>query len=193
MSDTQIYKIDRPLPLRVLVAQAIPNLKWIHNGLGLLQAYISEPELRVHIWHPSLITSQAQYGKIHDHRFDLVSSVLLGTVYHTERILIPNDKGSWILKIIDGSANNIPPTLYDMQSISFEITEGNYYTYPKGLFHSAEASDLAITLCEKHNFEPEKPVIGAIRINETVQHPTILGPWNHLLLLAQKELMKKCT
>jgi hypothetical protein len=193
MSATQIYKIDRPLPLRARVAQAIPNLKWTHNGLGLLQAVLSEPELRIHIWHPSLITSQAQFGKIHDHRFDLVSSVLLGTIYHTERLLIPNDKGKWVLKIIDGSINTLPSIRYNIQDTTFAITEGNYYTYPKGLFHSAETTSLAITLCEKHNFEPEKPVIGAIRVSKLRMAPTIIAPWDHLLIEAQNELMKKCT
>jgi hypothetical protein len=67
---------------------------------------------------------------------------------------------------IDGSINTVPNVKYDMENKSFSIEEGNYYTYPKGLFHSVYTTELAVTLCEKHDFEKNKPVIGAKNLDE---------------------------
>jgi hypothetical protein len=57
------------------------------------------------------------------------------------------------------------PHRYSMQTSSVEVPSGNYYTYPKALFHSVVTTDLAVTLCEKHNFEPEKPVLGVLPVS----------------------------
>lgn len=191
MPVTSVHKIDRLNLLQVLVAEAIPSLHWRHNGLGLLQGFIREPELRVHVWHPSLITKQAQYSKIHDHRFNLVSSVLLGTIYHTEQELVPNTTGKWQICVIDGSPK--PSTQrYDIKSNIFAIAEGSYYTYPKGLFHSAHSVDLAVSLCEKHEFEPEKPVLGAIcsqQLSSQLVHKVEQLTHNEILSQARSQLL----
>src|SRR4051812_39653073 len=64
-----------------------PSLKWRHAGFGALQAYIregDERELRVHIWHQSLIKDGIEEsGLCHDHRFDMRSSVLVGRIIQT--------------------------------------------------------------------------------------------------------------
>lgn len=46
------------LALRAAVRAAFPSLSWRHHGIGVLQAYLVEdadPEVRVHVWHPSLV------------------------------------------------------------------------------------------------------------------------------------------
>jgi hypothetical protein len=55
-------------------------LAWRHHGLGMLQAEFSEA-LRIHIWHPRLVSSGMAWPRCgHDHRFDIASAVILGTV-----------------------------------------------------------------------------------------------------------------
>lgn len=68
------------------VAALLPHLDWRENGLGVLQAYLIEGptrEIRVHVWSPLLERPGMRgNGNIHDHRFDMVSRVLVGAVNH---------------------------------------------------------------------------------------------------------------
>ena len=55
-------------------------LVWRHHGLGMLQAEFSE-ELRVHVWHPSLVVPGMAWPRcVHDHRFDITSAVITGEI-----------------------------------------------------------------------------------------------------------------
>jgi hypothetical protein len=55
-------------------------LRWRHHGLGMLQAELSE-SLRVHVWHPSLVSPAMAWPRcVHDHRFDIDSVVVVGAV-----------------------------------------------------------------------------------------------------------------
>ncbi len=55
-------------------------LRWRHHGLGMLQAELSE-SLRVHVWHPSLVSPGMVWPRcVHDHRFDIGSVVVVGAV-----------------------------------------------------------------------------------------------------------------
>lgn len=81
--------------LRTLLAGLLTHLTWRHHGIGVLQAYVrehQEPEMRVHIWHPSLVRKGIRdHGDAHDHRFDLESTVLVGNLYET--LYIPASTG----------------------------------------------------------------------------------------------------
>src|SRR5690348_2835579 len=82
-----------------LIVGLWPHLSWRHAGFGALQAYIregGERELRVHLWHPSLIKPGIEEsGLCHDHRFYMRSSVLAGAILQTEFRLEPDSKGYW--------------------------------------------------------------------------------------------------
>jgi hypothetical protein len=72
------------------------DLHWRHHGLGMLQAELSE-ELRVHIWHPKLVSEGMVWPRcVHDHRFDITSAVVLGEV-----IDVP-------YKVVEGPGRNTP-------------------------------------------------------------------------------------
>lgn len=82
--------------------QRAPLDVWRHAGIGALQAYIREgdrDELRVHVWHPSLVAPGIRAsGDVHDHRFDLESHVLVGAIDHVEyeaTALVPAEGGGW--------------------------------------------------------------------------------------------------
>lgn len=146
-----------------------PQLKWRHAGFGALQAYIREGdtnELRVHIWHPSLIKDGIkESGLCHDHRFNMRSSVLAGRIIQTEFSLSPDPGGEWeTLHVLHareamargGSFHHDPvPTgdYFHRTPILFEIGEGAGYTFDKFSFHETRAEDITVTLVEKSDQE----------------------------------------
>lgn len=57
-----------------------PGVRWRHHGVGMLQLYLT-PSHRLHVWHESLLAPGiTESGAIHDHRFDLHSTVLAGSI-----------------------------------------------------------------------------------------------------------------
>src|SRR6187399_838870 len=80
-----------------LLVSIWPHLKWRHAGFGALQAYLREGdarELRVHVWHSSLIKAGIEEsGLCHDHRFAMRSSVLAGKIIQTDFHLEPDPDG----------------------------------------------------------------------------------------------------
>lgn len=80
-----------------------PLLRWRHHKIGVLQAYVVEGkryydmETRIHVWHPSLALADEDSGRMHDHRFDLRSYVLLGAIHDTEIKTIPAGSSRGVL------------------------------------------------------------------------------------------------
>lgn len=148
---------------KALLRDRFPSLKWRHHGIGVLQAYISEhtePEVRVHVWDPKLVRPGIlESGAIHDHRFDLESTVLLGsiieTVYSTVR---DNDNGAWEVffvenarsageqKGFDGACHSMRARVRADRVVRMHHA-GSSYTLRRGVFHRTEIDDLAITVC----------------------------------------------
>lgn len=170
--------------LRTSVAAAMPHLSWRHNGLGVLQAYLSEgatDELRVHVWHPDLERPGIRYsGKIHDHRFDLRSTVLLGSIGHIEYRLIPHPDGHWTTHEVvnarkavaeggsfDGKVSGTGD-FFNARTMPWTFRERDVYLYPKGCFHESHVNGLCVTLVRKMNQEERKARILAPRGHEVV-------------------------
>lgn len=61
------------------------RLEWRHHGTGMLQAYLPGwPDQRVHVWDRRLlIPGLIQSGAMHNHRFRLLSRVLVGGLTNT--------------------------------------------------------------------------------------------------------------
>lgn len=146
-----------------------PQLKWRHAGFGALQAYIREDatqELRVHVWHPSLVKAGIEEsGLCHDHRFHMRSSVLAGKIIQTEFRLEPNSEGDWeTLRVLHareamargGSFHHDPmPTgdYFYRTPVVFEVEAGAGYTFDKFAFHETRAEGTTVTLVEKSDQE----------------------------------------
>lgn len=156
-----------------------PQLKWRHAGFGALQAYIREGsanELRVHIWHPSLIkVGIEESGLCHDHRFAMRSSVLVGRIIQTEFDLQPHHLGDWeTLEVLHareamargGSFHHDPiPTgnFYRRIPAFYEVGAGKGYIFDKFAFHETRAEGVTITLVEKSDQEDVRARILAPR------------------------------
>lgn len=150
---------------RDLLLALWPSLRWRHAGFGALQAYVREGdanELRAHLWHPSLIKSGIkESGLCHDHRFQMRSSVIVGTIIQTEFEIKPNAGGGWeTLRVLHareamargGSFHHAPmPTgdFFDRIPTVYEVAAGHGYTFDKFAFHETRAQGVTITLVEK--------------------------------------------
>ncbi len=159
---------DRQDDARMLI-DIWPTLKWRHAGFGALQAYLREnekTEIRVHLWHDSLIKEGITHnGLCHNHRFDMKSFVINGKIIQTEFKLIPSQNGDWetlsILHareaIAKGGGENhhpIPTGNYFYRSpIVFTIKHGEGYTFDKYAFHETRFIGTTITIIEKTNQE----------------------------------------
>lgn len=157
--------------MSAMVKALIPSLTWRHHGIGVLQGYVSEgvdPEVRVHIWAPSLVKDgMRESGDIHDHRFDMVSHVIAGHIPHEEWFTHPDSERALgtkytILRLTHARAaagnkfHGPTESTGERLLASFNpmtISAGFTYRFPMGHFHRTpiHGSGFAVTLVEKHN------------------------------------------
>ena len=154
-------------------------LVWRHHGLGMLQAEFSE-ELRVHVWHPSLVVPGMAWPRcVHDHRFDLVSAVVVGTVLDVPCRV---SEGSWWL----GPKPPLPDSenvhVHEIKHAKVQFADGPHatatqpvimkgtltrcetvpygagaeYSVSKREFHTTRVEELAITVVHRSNSDSEE-------------------------------------
>lgn len=159
-------EVNRCTPaMRAMALALFSSLKWRHHGIGVLQGYVvedCEPEVRLHVWAPSLLKPGMDVsGDIHDHRFDLVSHVLCGQVGHEEITPQEDDDGEWaMLKLTHARAakenayhgpTEALPGRFSVRRSSFVIDQGHTYRFPAARFHrSPILPGVAVTCVEKH-------------------------------------------
>jgi hypothetical protein len=155
------------------VMHAGRELAWRHHGLGMLQAELSE-ELRIHIWHPKLVSPGMAWPRcVHDHRFDIWSVVVLGEVidvtcdvlqarvgfgYEPANIYeIEHAKNQDRLVLDKGCST--ATSAHKLASGSVHKTSeevqaaGREYFIPRRTFHTTKVQDLAITVVHRSNFD----------------------------------------
>ena len=155
------------------------RLEWRHHGLGMLQAELSEA-LRIHIWHPDLVDPKMAWPRcVHDHRFDLVSAVVVGAVIDVPCRV---SEGSWWrgpkppppysenvhvheiahakVQFAEGPhAAAAQPVIMKATLTSYESElhgAGTEYRLVKRVFHTTRVEDLAITVVHRSNFDSEE-------------------------------------
>lgn len=147
-----------------LVLQSLRSVHWRHHGAGMLQAYLA-PGLRAHIWHRSLRLPGA--AVIHDHRFNLQSTVLLGRLNNKE-VWADSRAGTFFHEVyeVENTCNErgAPPQLVGPfgWSTSFDepLQAGDRYWITKRVFHATELqSELAVTLVAKRDEGDGRPRI----------------------------------
>ncbi len=151
--------------LRALVAQVLArdDLAWRHHGIGVLQAYIREnvePEVRIHVWHPDLVRPGIrESGAVHDHRFNLRSTVVVGeireTLFHTHDRATRLDWQPWHVqnaraagaeRAFDADCH----PLGDPVGVKKEHRvhhAGSTYQLDRHVFHETVVEELTITVC----------------------------------------------
>ncbi len=95
MATCDAHLSEQTRQLQRLAVQTLTSktVHWRHHGIGLIQAYLS-PSHRLHVWSEDLlIPGMTESGAMHDHRFDLHSTVLAGSL-HNNLISLDDDGGS---------------------------------------------------------------------------------------------------
>ena len=142
--------------------------RYRHHGIGVLQGYVlesspPEAEYRIHVWHPKLrLPEMDDSGLIHDHRFNLESTVIFGKVIHTVYELDPTERGvyqAWSVENARSAEQNVgkrvgwvqllDPTRFNITPITFRYHTGESYVFPKRCFHRTDVDGLSITICRK--------------------------------------------
>lgn len=104
-------------------------------------------------------------GQIHDHRFLLASTVLVGCIDHTEFHLTPARDGAWRKwTVLNARKGAEPPQLeedvrYDAQMVGETINQDYAYEFDAGAFHKSDVTRLTVTLVTKCNQVDRKAMI----------------------------------
>lgn len=154
---------------------SLDALAWRHHGLGMLQSELNT-NLRVHIWHPKLRHIDGGLRAVHDHRFDLVSAVIVGSIRDTRyNVYAQSSKKCHC----DHCSGFKPPLLHNVPV--FEIAHakiqgdgpisrqvglawveagerslfsaGHVYCIRRREFHTTEIDDLAVTVVASSDFD----------------------------------------
>lgn len=187
---TRVHANPAAAVMRALALRCMPGAEWRHHGIGVLQGYVrehTEPEVRIHVWSRRLLKPGMDIsGDVHDHRFDMVSHVLCGTVGH--EVLLPtrdDAAGSHRMMRLTharAAADNRyhGPTeelegAYVVQRCATVIEAGESYTFPAGMFHRSPLSggldDIAVTVVEKHRQRDDVQA----RILYPAAHPPVMA------------------
>ncbi len=142
-----------------------PRLAWRHNGVGLLQAYLDD-DTRVHVWHLKLLVpGMTNSGAMHDHRFDLHSTVLAGTLVNSMLEVEPDELGLFHVFDIGANSHEADAAMTRIGRVTVRLLstdvlfEGDHYEVAAGAYHWARPTDeLAITVAHIRNKDRERPV-----------------------------------
>jgi hypothetical protein len=129
------------------------------HGNGFIQLDLNpEGTIRLHVWDDE-IPRQKVATPIHDHVFDLQSTVLLGTLIH-ETFEVPDWEGEDYLVYTaqqqEGTQNTILAPV-STTPVNASITQrlilgkGSIYTFPAGEFHQSDHQGTTVTIMEKRN------------------------------------------
>lgn len=199
---------------RLLLSDA---LVWRHHKIGLLQAYVAEAdapgdtEMRIHVWHPSLMLSDEDSGVMHDHRFRLTSHVLLGAMHDTEIWPYPISQQDWL--------NPQPGGLYRVWNIqnarsaekegghwvrledkeNYSIvtsehvySEGSTYSYPPERFHRSFVRKLTVTVCTKKE-QRDVPARLLAKLGTTPKHAFDPGAGHGKIFEDHQDLLREAS
>lgn len=235
MTDTRqqtaegLYMQTRVLPidqgdltmLRYFALKALEpdRLNWRHNGQGMLQAYMYEGsgvEARIHVWHSDLLAPGiSRNGLQHDHRFDMRSHVILGSILHREYRLkrwpdIKWKHGVTLLEVTNARKAKAEPGaenyhmdprkldgVFTTDSKDFPIAEKTYL-FPKFRYHRAVALDVpTVSIVLKSN---QEDVNARLMDNHTAgplinsfENPLSYHDFHHILVEARVKLQEKIT
>jgi len=158
----------RPFELHTALALATESLDrvhWRHHGAGMIQGYIT-PCLRVHVWHPSLVLpGMYDAGVIHDHRFDLESVLLVGSMVNREYVTSPAGQTEFDLFEVNcgkAKSGDDPMLVGHMRADALDclVHEGECYTFPRGCFHMSipqhEHDEVVVSLMKKSDEQEVK-------------------------------------
>lgn len=128
------------------------------HGNGFIQLDLNDAGTRrLHVWHDA-IPRQVVATPIHDHVFDMRSTVLTGTLVHEELEPRSSEYGThkvYTAQQAAGTQNTI--LVPDAGLVSLDVVQrlvlgaGSIYTFPAGKLHTSGHHGLTATIMEKVN------------------------------------------
>lgn len=137
------------------------------HGNGFIQLDLNQDgSKRLHVWHDN-IPRQKVATPIHDHVFNLRSTVLCGTLIH-EELKVVSTIGTGTHRVFraeqeEGTQNTV--LVPDEGEVMLDVEQrlvlnpGSIYTFPAGKLHQTDHIGLTATIMEK-SFDPETEVVG---------------------------------
>lgn len=128
------------------------------HGLGFIIVPLQGNQ-RLHVWHPALPRRKCfEHSQIHDHRFEFISRVLVGTqvnrVFHTRLATERNATHASYLHEGERTKFGNRPWILDEylhveESYVDRIEAGNDYRMPAYLYHSTPSNGIVVTVMKK--------------------------------------------
>jgi hypothetical protein len=165
------------------------RVKWRHHGLGMLQAEFAD-DLRVHVWHPCLKRMEG-WRNVHDHRFDLVSAVVVGAVTDVPCHVFEKEPPEFRTELVPCSEithakaqkpGELPRPTSQVWAVLDEPvgwSAGSVYTIARREFHTTRVSGLAITVVHRQNFD-ERPARVLGTSESGIVHGDLEATWKAL-------------
>lgn len=132
---------------------------WRSHGIGLIQRYMPGPkgpeQYRVHVWTPGAVQIGLESG-IHNHRYDLRSTIVCGVLTQEEWTPKANATGLWHEWRHDNESKEPKATglRFDLSPRTLDIRCGQAYTFPRdGLHRSLPRSEVVISVMERFGVE----------------------------------------
>lgn len=124
---------------------------WRPHGIGLIQKYTPDKRYRVHVWTPDAVRIGLE-GGIHNHRYDLRSTVVAGTLTQEEWTATPSATGMW--HQWEHHNDTMIPTRtgqrFDATPRTLDIRVGQTYYFPRHGYHrSVPRSSIVVTVMER--------------------------------------------
>lgn len=146
---TQVEEVDVSKDLELAITAIQDSMGWRSHGIGVIQKYMGDR--RVHVWHQDSVKIHLE-GGIHNHRYDLTSTVVAGALKQEEWFPTLNEHGFW-RRWIHNNESKVPvPTdeYFDLDPWSMVITTGHRYLYPRTGYHrTVPISEIAITVVDR--------------------------------------------
>lgn len=147
----------RPLQLLTLgILERAENWDWSVQGLGMLRLYIKNLG-RLHIWDESLMYPNV--SRIHNHSWDLQSTVIVGALQNIIYVPDPNGYTFWRKKIVAGY--NYQELSTDEQVRLIPTTNpvyfpGDIYAQKADEIHFTNPLELTVTIMERHKLAEDE-------------------------------------
>lgn len=129
----------------------LPGWTWTVQGLGMLRCYTSNGD-RITIWHEDLVYPGVT--RVHDHPWDLESTVLSGDVYdHVYSLggFRGSDVYTRYLITAGEGRPSYPETVLLFKVATKVLSVGDTYRHAWSDVHSTSFSNGAVTYCRRSN------------------------------------------
>lgn len=160
-----------------------------HAGVGMMQLYLTE-SVRLHVFHPDLPAHLEAFGNRHNHRFDMTSHVLMGTIVDIPLKVEPSFfVGNFELYLVTPAhlytgtekPQRLDDNYYDIKLGKItRVARGQSYTMGRGEYHETRSEGLTVTLVTKSDQHGDFACIVAHR-GQSIAHAMADSPPLHVL------------